>query len=76
MFQGANDRGLKANEWIADISTLLDGKGGGSAGSAQFTGNNPAGLGEAMKKATVFAQSKLGLADLSASTAKLGFVDS
>ena len=29
-----------------------------------------------MKKATVFAQSKLGLAELSASTAKLGFVDS
>lgn len=71
--KGANDRGLKANEWVADISGLLDGKGGGSAGSAQATGNNPAGLAEALKKATVFAQSKLGLvSEIAASTAKLG----
>ena len=76
-FKSANDRGLKANEWVADLSALLDGKGGGSAGSAQATGNNPAGLIEAMKKATVFAQSKLGLdVEISASTAKLGLVDS
>ena len=64
-----------ANEWIGDVSTLLDGKGGGSAGSAQATGTNPSGLAEAIKKATAFAQLKLGLADISATTAKLGFVD-
>lgn len=73
-FQGAIDRGLKANEWIAEVSTSFDGKGGGSPGSAQATGNNPAGLVEALKKAHVFAEQKLSIADLSASTAKLGFV--
>ncbi|KAK4018952.1 hypothetical protein OUZ56_000987 [Daphnia magna] len=71
--KGSNDCGLKANEWVADVSGLLDGKGGGSAVSAQATGNNPAGLAEAMKKVAVLAQSKLGLvAEIAASTAKLG----
>lgn len=55
------DAGLKANEWIDDISSLLDGKGGGRAESAQATGNKPSNLAEAMAKATLFAQSKLGL---------------
>ena len=61
-FQSLIDRGLKANEWINEISTLLDGKGGGRAESAQATGNNPAKLAEAIQIATRFAQSKLGLA--------------
>ena len=56
------------------MSTLLDGKGGGRGEAAQLTGNNPGAVAEAMQKATAFAQSKLGLADLAASTAKLGFV--
>lgn len=72
--KGAVDRGLKANEWIGDVSALLDGKGGGRAEAAQMTGNNPSGLSEAMKKATEFAQSKLGASDLASSTAKLGLV--
>jgi len=55
------DAGLKANEWIDDISALLDGKGGGRAESAQATGNKPCNLVEAMSKATAFAQTKLGL---------------
>ena len=68
------DRGLKANEWIGEVSPLLDGKGGGRAESAQATGNNAAGVREALKKATLFAQTKLGLelGDLSSQTAKLG----
>lgn len=70
--KSGNDRGLKANEWIADISPLLNGKGGGSPGSAQATGTNPAGLAEAVQKATLFAQTKLGVADVTAATAKLG----
>jgi alanyl-tRNA synthetase len=65
---------LKANEWIGEVSTLLDGKGGGRGEAAQLTGNNPGAVAEAMQKATAFAQSKLGLADLASSTAKLGFV--
>lgn len=65
---------MKANEWIADISPLLSGKGGGSPGSAQATGTNPAGLAEAVQKATLFAQTKLGVADVTAATAKLGLV--
>ena len=68
----AIDRGLKANEWIADLSSLLDGKGGGSPSAAQLTGNNPSGLAEALKKATQFAQNVFG--DLASSTAKLGLV--
>lgn len=55
------DAGLKANEWINNISSLLDGKGGGRPESAQATGNKPSNLAKAMAEATRFAQSKLGL---------------
>lgn len=69
------DRGLKANEWIGEVSPMLDGKGGGRAESAQATGNNPAGVAEALKKAILFAQIKLGVCDLSSETAKLGLAE-
>ena len=58
------------------MSPLLDGKGGGRAEAAQATGNNPSGVAEALKKATLFVQTKLGVgSDLSSETAKLGLAD-
>ncbi|KAL0274298.1 UNVERIFIED_CONTAM: hypothetical protein PYX00_006755 [Menopon gallinae] len=52
-------QGLTANEWVAKISPILQGKGGGKAESAQASGSNTAGLQEAIKQAKEFAESKL-----------------
>ena len=48
--------GLKANEWVGQVSTVIDGKGGGKAESAQATGKDPSKLKEAMGVATAYAQ--------------------
>lgn len=53
-------KGLSANEWVGHVSSLLGGKGGGKAESAQASGPNISALNEAIKKAKDFAQSKLG----------------
>jgi len=50
---------LKANEWINEISNLMQGKGGGRDTSAQATGTNVSSLNECIALATKFAEIKL-----------------
>lgn len=57
--KNAVDSGLLASEWVQSIVTLINGKGGGKAESAQASGTNPSCLNEAMKIAREFAISKL-----------------
>lgn len=54
------EKGLKANEWINNITTLINGKGGGKVDSAQATGSNYAALDEVVKLSREFATLKLG----------------
>uniref|UniRef100_A0A7M4DVD4 Alanine--tRNA ligase n=1 Tax=Crocodylus porosus TaxID=8502 RepID=A0A7M4DVD4_CROPO len=54
--QEAANKGLKANQWVQEVSTLMDGKGGGKDVSAQATGKNVGCLQEALKLATDFAE--------------------
>jgi len=61
--QDAVAKGLKANDWVSQVSGLLNGKGGGKELSAQATGTNPAGLDEAIKISLAFSQLKLGGGD-------------
>uniref|UniRef100_A0A8C7APE7 alanine--tRNA ligase n=1 Tax=Neovison vison TaxID=452646 RepID=A0A8C7APE7_NEOVI len=58
--QNAANRGLKASEWVQQVSGLMDGKGGGKDVSAQATGKNVGCLQEALELATSFAQLRLG----------------
>uniref|UniRef100_G3R070 Alanine--tRNA ligase n=1 Tax=Gorilla gorilla gorilla TaxID=9595 RepID=G3R070_GORGO len=58
--QNAANRGLKASEWVQQVSGLMDGKGGGKDVSAQATGKNVGCLQEALQLATSFAQLRLG----------------
>nr|KAF6408758.1 hypothetical protein HJG63_000021 [Rousettus aegyptiacus] len=58
--QNAANRGLKASEWVQQVSGLMDGKGGGKDMSAQATGKNVGCLQEALQLATSFAQLHLG----------------
>nr|XP_028596219.1 alanine--tRNA ligase, cytoplasmic [Podarcis muralis] len=53
-------KGLKASEWVQQVSGLMDGRGGGKDLSAQATGKNIDCLEEALKLATDFAKLKLG----------------
>uniref|UniRef100_A0A8V0ZJZ6 alanine--tRNA ligase n=1 Tax=Gallus gallus TaxID=9031 RepID=A0A8V0ZJZ6_CHICK len=53
-------KGLKANQWVQEVSALMDGKGGGKDGSAQATGKNVGCLQEALRLATDFARLHLG----------------
>ena len=53
-------KGLKADEWVKNLTTLLNGKGGGKPGSAQVSGTNVKALKEALRVSEVFAQEKLG----------------
>jgi len=53
------EKGLKANEWINNISALINGKGGGKQESAQATGSNTSALDEAVKLSQEFASLKL-----------------
>ena len=54
-------KGLKANEWVSNVSGLMQGKGGGKDMSAQATGNNVSCLKQAMDLSTTFAEEKLGI---------------
>lgn len=54
-------KGLKANEWVQQVSGLMQGKGGGKAESAQASGSNVSCLEEALIIATQFANIKLGV---------------
>ncbi|NXJ85810.1 SYAC protein, partial [Trogon melanurus] len=58
--QEAANKGLKASQWVQEVSGLMDGKGGGKDVSAQATGRNVGCLGEALRLATDFARLRLG----------------
>ncbi|XP_077165936.1 alanine--tRNA ligase, cytoplasmic [Paroedura picta] len=58
--QEVASKGLKASEWVQQVSGLMDGKGGGKDTSAQATGKNIDCLEEALQVATDFAKLRLG----------------
>ncbi|NXC21282.1 SYAC protein, partial [Corythaeola cristata] len=58
--QETANKGLKANQWVQEVSALMDGKGGGKDVSAQATGKNVGCLRDALKLATDFARLRLG----------------
>ncbi|XP_067937856.1 alanine--tRNA ligase, cytoplasmic-like [Watersipora subatra] len=55
----AINKGLKAKEWVEQVSPLLNGKGGGKDASAQATGSNISGCDEAMKLSIEYIKLKL-----------------
>ncbi|XP_035232670.1 LOW QUALITY PROTEIN: alanine--tRNA ligase, cytoplasmic-like [Stegodyphus dumicola] len=55
----ATSKGLKANEWVQQVSQTIGGKGGGKPESAQATGTNAAAVPEAINLAKKFAEMKL-----------------
>lgn len=57
--KNAIDKGLKANEWIQQLSSVINGKGGGKPESAQTSGTNYDKVDEVMELAKKFAASKL-----------------
>ncbi|EGI61219.1 PREDICTED: alanine--tRNA ligase, cytoplasmic isoform X1 [Acromyrmex echinatior] len=59
--KSAVSKGLKANEWIQAITSLMQGKGGGKSESAQASGSNIVCLNEIVSKANEFADQKLGI---------------
>ncbi|UYV81218.1 AARS [Cordylochernes scorpioides] len=58
--QESVQKGLKANDWVKQISSIIEGKCGGKNDSATATGCKLENLDEAIKVATAFAQLKLG----------------
>jgi len=54
-----DSHGLKADEWVKQVSKKIGGKAGGKSQSAQGSGDNVAALKEAMKVACEFAKLKL-----------------
>ncbi|XP_020668302.3 alanine--tRNA ligase, cytoplasmic isoform X2 [Pogona vitticeps] len=58
--QEAVNKGLKASEWVQQVSGLMEGRGGGKNLSAQATGRNTSCLEEALQVAMDFAKMKLG----------------
>ena len=52
-------KGLKANEWVGHISSLLQGKGGGKDNSAQAVGTNVGACDEAMELSKAYSKLKL-----------------
>lgn len=50
---------MKANEWINEISSLMEAKGGGRDTSAQATGTNTSNLNQCIDLASKFAEIKL-----------------
>ncbi|PNF13707.1 hypothetical protein B7P43_G15040 [Cryptotermes secundus] len=57
--ESAVNRGLKANEWVQQVSGLMQGKGGGKPEAAQASGSNVSCLQEALGIAAQFANAKL-----------------
>lgn len=53
------DKGLKANEWVAHISSVMGGKGGGKPESAQASGPNYDKVDEVLQLAKKFVATKL-----------------
>ncbi|XP_073987836.1 alanine--tRNA ligase, cytoplasmic [Rhodnius prolixus] len=56
-------KGLKANEWVARVSEIIAGKGGGKDDAAQASGSNFECTQEAIKVAIEFARKKLNLTE-------------
>ena len=54
-------KGLKANIWVNQVQSLINGKGGGKDLSAQATGSNTDCVGEVMRIVTAYACEKLNL---------------
>lgn len=52
-------KGLKANEWVKEVSTIIGGKGGGKPLSAQGSGENLKEVDKAINLAKEFAALKL-----------------
>ena len=48
-------KGLKAGDWVREVSAVVGGKGGGRPDAAQGGGTDPARVGEALEKARSFA---------------------
>ncbi|XP_067621830.1 alanine--tRNA ligase, cytoplasmic [Eurosta solidaginis] len=57
--KSAVDKGLKANEWVQQLSEVIGGKGGGKAESAQASGPNYEKVDDIIRLATEFAKAKL-----------------
>ena len=54
------DKGFKANEWVQQVSGVINGKGGGKELNAQAVGSNVGKVEEAVELARKFAELKLG----------------
>lgn len=55
----AVEKGLKANEWVQQVSVKMNGKGGGKPESAQASGTNASCLQEVLEIASKYAELKL-----------------
>ncbi|KRT80774.1 tRNA synthetase [Oryctes borbonicus] len=55
----AQEKGLKANEWVLSVASIMGGKGGGKGDSAQASGSNTTCLNQVLDLALQFAQMKL-----------------
>ena len=53
------EKGLRANDWVKEVSGVLEAKGGGKAESAQASGSKVDGIEAAIELATKFANVKL-----------------
>lgn len=58
--KSAIEKGLKANEWVSHVSTVMGGKGGGKPEAAQASGSNYTKADEVLGMARKFAATKLG----------------
>ena len=54
-----DSHGLKADEWVKQVSKKIGGKAGGKSQSAQGSGDNIAALDDAIEVAKEFAKLKL-----------------
>lgn len=57
--KSAVEKGLKANEWISHVASVMGGKGGGKPESAQASGSNYEAVDEVLQLAKKFAEAKL-----------------
>ncbi len=53
------EKGLKAGDWVREVTGIMGGKGGGKPDAAQGAGKDPAKLGEAIQAARRFALERL-----------------
>ncbi|KAL9923460.1 alanine--tRNA ligase, cytoplasmic [Glossina fuscipes fuscipes] len=59
--KSAIEKGLKANEWVKHVSTIMNGKSGGKPESAQASGSNYEDMDQIIKYALDFGKVKLQL---------------